>query len=70
MTKDISVKPNLRLSWRDRRYKRFYEVTDFLVNRIQEARLRHSNSQVKISLSCGPNVLNTCLASIGAEKFT
>ena len=70
MTKDISEKPNLRLSWRDRRYKRFYEVTDFLVNRIQEARLRHSNSQVKISLSRAPNVLETCSASSGAEKFT
>ena len=23
MTKDISVKPNLNLNWRDRRYKRF-----------------------------------------------
>ena len=36
MMKDISVKPNLNLNWRDRRYKRFYEVIDFLVNRIQE----------------------------------
>ena len=70
MTKDISEKPNLRLSWRDRRYKRFYEITDFLVNRIQEARSCYSNSQVNISLSCGPNVLDTCLASKGAEKFT
>ena len=34
--KDNSVKPNLNLNWRDRRYQRFYEVTDFLVNRIQE----------------------------------
>ena len=70
MMKDIGVKPNLNLNWRDRRYQRFYEVTDFLVNRIQEARLRHSNSQVKISLSCVPNVLDTCLSSKGAEKFT
>ena len=35
MMKDIGVKPNLNLNWRDRRYKRFYEVTDFLVNQIQ-----------------------------------
>ena len=70
MMKDISVKPNLNLNWRDRRYKRFYEVTDFLVNRIQEARSCYSNSQVNISLSCDPNVLDTCLASKGAEKFT
>ena len=69
MTKDISVKPNLHLSWRDKRYQRFYEVTDFLVNRIQKARLRHSNSQVNINLSCGPNVLDVCLPK-GAEKFT
>ena len=70
MMKDISVKPNLNLNWRDRRYKRFYEVIDFLVNRIQEARSRYSNSQVNISLSCVPNVLDTCLSSKGAEKFT
>jgi len=36
MMKDIGVKPNLNLNWRDRRYKRYYEVIDFLVNRIQE----------------------------------
>ena len=70
MMKDISMKPNLNLNWRDKRYKRFYEVTDFLVNRIQEARSCYSNSQVNISLSCAPNVLETCLASKGAEKFT
>lgn len=68
--KDIGVKPNLNLNWRDRRYQRFYEVTDFLVIQIQGFWRYYSKSQVKISLSCAPNVLETCLASKGAEKFT
>ena len=76
MTKDISVKPNLRLSWRDRRYKRFYEVTDFLVNRIQEhvwldsgkakRRLRGSDlEKLHYSVEC---LVRDCIAVVLQRK--
>ena len=38
MIQSVNTKPDstLNLSWRDQRYRRFYEVVDYLVQELQE----------------------------------
>ena len=38
MIQSVNTKPDstLNLSWRDKRYRRFYEVVDYLVQELQE----------------------------------